>query len=188
MNEDDDTLFKPKGKGDMRVDYPELSGYKEFDELNSTEVRLCWLIGNRTSPFRDYEKAKRVKAALNQCYAGASRNRPIFVEMMKGEIPFRILEGIKKMSTFNPTYRTKAKLLDEFMFDQIQSLVMKPEETVKLMDIDDEKKYTSMMLDVSARMPDLIARMESGYGVSKAKVGKKTEVMASISDVSDRVS
>jgi hypothetical protein len=94
-----DSLFEPNGRSDMRLDYPELAGYEEFEVLSSTEVRLCWLIGNRTSPMAKYDKKKRVKAALQQCYKGASRNRKEYLEMMEGKIPHKILEGIAKMAS-----------------------------------------------------------------------------------------
>jgi hypothetical protein len=64
---------------------------------------------------------------------------------------------------------------------------MKPEEKILKMDIDDEKKYAAMMLDVSAKMPDMIARMETGYGVKKRSTSKETEVMSSIENVRDRL-
>ena len=55
------TLFEPKSNN-MELDYPELKGYKEFEDLSSRELKLCWLVGNRTSPIASYEKKKRLRA------------------------------------------------------------------------------------------------------------------------------
>jgi len=182
-----DSLFEPNGHNDMRIDYPELAEVEEFEILSSTEVRLCWLIGNRTSPLAKKKKAARVKAALEQSYKGASRKRKDYTDMMEGKFPHKILVGIEKMASYNPSYRLKAKLLDEYMFDQIQNLVMKSEDKVLSMDIDDEKKYTSMMLEVSSKMPEMIKRMESGYGVKKKKIKDEVKVMSSVKEVRERL-
>jgi hypothetical protein len=184
-----DSLFEPNGKSDMRLDYPELAEVPEFEELSSTEVRLCWYIGNRTSPLvkNIRDKGKRVKSALEKCYTGASRERQDYKDMLEGNFPHKILVGIEKMASYNPSFRLKAKLLDEWMFDKIQSLVMKDEVKINMMDIDDEKKYTSMMLEVSKSMPDMIGRMEQGYGVKKKKIEKEVQVMSSVGNIRERL-
>lgn len=178
-------LFEPKSNN-MELDYPELKGYKEFEDLSSRELKLCWLVGNRTSPIASYEKKKRLRAALEQCYNSASRNRKEYLEMHEGKIPQKLKEGITKMSTFNPSYRLRAKMLDEYMFDQLQTIVVKTEEEKKTMDIDEQKKYASLMMDVSAKMPEMINRMESGYGVT-VKKEKEVTVKSSIERVRDRL-
>ena len=77
-------------------------------------------------------------------------------------------------------------MLDEYMFDQLQTIVVKTEEEKKTMDIDEQKKYASLMLDVSAKMPEMINRIESGYGVTLNKE-KEVTVKSSIERVRDRL-
>lgn len=67
----DITLFEPTGR-DMALDYPELLKYPELMGLKDRELRLCWLMGNRTSPIAGYPVAKRLKAAVAQSYGRAS--------------------------------------------------------------------------------------------------------------------
>lgn len=43
-------LFGLESGDDLRIEYPELAQIDEFKNLKAKEVRLCWLLGNRTSP------------------------------------------------------------------------------------------------------------------------------------------
>jgi len=48
--EADLTIFGLTTDKDLRVEYPELDSIPEFKGMNKKEVKLCWMIGNRTSP------------------------------------------------------------------------------------------------------------------------------------------
>lgn len=175
-------LFEPTAQ-DMKLEYPELVEYKEFKGLSARELKLCWYVGNRTSPIANYRKEQRYKKALSMAYGKIGAKRKDVQDMLNGNIPDNILKGIKRMATFNPSVRLRAKFATEYIFDRLNELIEISEQDMKAMDFDDRKKYTELIIKISAEMPDMIKRMEGGYGI-KVEVKKKTaEVKASISEL-----
>ena len=61
-------LFGLERDGDLRIEYPELAEIDEFKDLKVKEVRLCWFLGNRTSPVYKLDKAKRLLNSLELVY------------------------------------------------------------------------------------------------------------------------
>jgi hypothetical protein len=171
----------------MRIDYPELSGYTELEPLTAREMMFCWLVGSRTSPIIKYEKLKRVRAAVAQAYPRASRKKKEVVAMMDGNIPSRLIAGVQRMASFRPSVRLRAKLMDEYIFNTLQELIVVGEEDKLAMDTDEKKKYADFVLKVSTEMPDMIKRMESGFGIKTAKEDEDVTIKASITDVRDRL-
>lgn len=51
-------LFGLETENDLRLEYPELAEIDEFKGLKAKEVRLSWLLGNRTSPIYRLSKRK----------------------------------------------------------------------------------------------------------------------------------
>tara|TARA_R110002020_G_scaffold236386_1_gene448713 strand:- start:2603 stop:3166 length:564 start_codon:yes stop_codon:yes gene_type:complete len=182
----DITLFEPTSR-DMELDYPELKGYKELKDLTSREIRLCWLVGNRTSPLSSYEKNKRLKAAINQVYGRASMKRKEVVAMMEGNIPERILLGIQRMASFRPSVRLRAKLINEYIFDQLQEIINVTTEEKSAMDTDEKKRYADLVIKVSSELPEIVSRMEGGYGIKVKENKENNKIKASVADVMDRV-
>ena len=105
------------------------------------------------------------------------------------EFSEEILRAIEIMASFNPSSRMKAKLLDEYAFDQLQSLVYISKDEKDMMDMDDKKKFADLLIKTSAAMSKFIQNSESGYGVKiKERVKKeKFELKASVADVIETV-
>jgi len=62
-------IFGLETDKDVKLEYPDLAELEEFKDLNSKQIRLCWLIGNRTSPiYRLSNKKERVQKALELTY------------------------------------------------------------------------------------------------------------------------
>jgi len=55
------------------------------------------------------------------------------------------------------------------------------------MEIEDKKKYADLVIKVSSELPDLVTRMESGYGVKVSDEEEDVGVKANIKDVRDRL-
>lgn len=179
---------------DMFVDYPELAEYEEFAELKPRELRFCWLVGNRTSPLISLDKEPRVRAAIKQVYGdvGSQKVRPEVKSMLDGKIPEKILNAINRMASFNPSYRLRAKLLDEYIFEQLNALVVISDKDRERMavDTDEKKKYSDLVIKVSSEMPNLVKRMEGGYGIrmtKKSNDAKEPKVLVNLKDVKDRI-
>jgi hypothetical protein len=172
-------LFDVDGEKDMRIEYPELMKIKEFSELkNKKEVRLCWLIGNRTSPIAGLEATQRIKKAFDIVYTSGvipSELLPMSKSAKREDVPDRILSAIERMSWFDTDGRLKAKLVTQYMFDMLVQMVMVDDSTFKLMDMDDKKKLAELMIKVNSELPGIIKTLEEGYGVKivERKTGKK---------------
>ena len=80
------------------------------------------------------------------------------------DIPFKILAGINKMVNYNPENRLRAKLTNQFIFDQMVSMVGSVDLS-SITDIDEKKKYVDLCLNVNKAMPEMIRTLEDGFGV-----------------------
>jgi hypothetical protein len=189
-NEDIDlTLFEPT-MSDMVSEYPELANYQEFKDLKPRDIKVAWYIGNRTSPLYKSEKdlKKRIILAAKEVYNKRSRNRSEVKTMLKGELPEYLEAVVKKMTSFDITHRLRAKFMDEYVFNQLESLAQLSDADRKVMDTDDKKKYAELAIKISSEMPNLIARMESGYGLKNDKtVVKEGQILTSVGKMKDRL-
>jgi len=179
------TLFEPK-VSDMRMDYPELAEYSEFKPLTARELKLCWYVGNRTSPIAKYKKATRYTRGIEMSFGKVAKKREDVKKMLEGDLPDHILLGIQRMATFNPSVRLRAKFSTEYIFDRLNEIIEVSQRDMEAMDFDERKKYSELIIKISSEMPDMVKRMEGGYGVkvtAKGRTRRKTEVTASISDL-----
>ena len=118
-------LFGLESGDDLRIEYPELAQIDEFKNLKAKEVRLCWLLGNRTSPlYKLSDKRERLNRALEIVYGKSYIQQKQLKALVDGDIPVEIKEAIKKMEEFNPEYRLRAKLLSEYMFETLNEMVV----------------------------------------------------------------
>lgn len=184
-------LFEVDPVRDMRIEYPELMKIPEFAKLErKEEVRLCWLIGNRTSPLSSMtDKASRIKKALEMVYGLETINRKKELKEMYDlkdgieSIPARLKDGIERMSWFNPESRLRAKLFTQYIFDTLNEMIVVDNATMKMMDMDDKKKYADLLIKVSSELPDMVKKLEEGYGVKvKSNVTKK-EILVDINKI-----
>lgn len=190
FTERDLVLFEPS-KRDMLLDYPELKDYEAFTNISKRDLIFVWYISNRTSPIIREPKDRRIKLACEFAYPAhvLKNNERVMGIYNEAEFPQEILEAIDVMSSFNPSFRMRAKLLNEHNFEQLQALVYLSEEEKGAMDLDDKKKYSELLIKTSNALPSMIQAMETGYGV-KVKKEKKEEwslKTKGITEVVDRV-
>jgi hypothetical protein len=176
-------LFGVETSSDLRNEYPELADIPEFKSLQPKQVRLCWLLGNRTSPLYKLEKRSRLDKALQTIYGLAYKEREDLTQMLKDGLPDDIREGVKRMETFNPEYRLRAKLLSQYMFETLNDMVVIEPSVLASMDIDDKKKYTDLVVKIHSELPDMVRRLEESYGVKVIDKKTKNKVTVSIGDV-----
>jgi len=177
------TLFGLDSESDLRIEYPELADVKEFQDLKVKEVRLCWLLGNRTSPIYKLSKQERLNKALELVYGNAYSIRADLKPIMSGNMPDNIKEGIKKMELYNPEYRLRAKLMSQYMFDMLNDMIVLDTATLVGMDIDEKKKYTDLIVKIHSELPDMVKRLESSYGIKTIDKKTNKQVLVRINDV-----
>ncbi len=176
-------LFNLEGEGDLRIEYPELAETEEFKDLRVKEVRLCWLIGNRTSPIYKMSKKERVFKALEIVYGKYYDRNKDLQGIINGDIPENIKNGIRRMELYNPEYRLKAKLMSQYMFEILNDMILLDATTLATMDIDEKKKYTDLVVKIHSELPDMVKRLETSYGVKTIERKSKKQVMVGINDV-----
>lgn len=170
-------LFEPKGI-DLRYDYPELAEIPEFMELDSpSDLNFVWWYANRTSPIIKLEKSQRWLEAAKKAYGPNGVERTSVKEMIKGKIPDKISAAIDVMVKFNPHIRLVAKFAEQAAYDEIIEMINISELDKKtvMQDADLMKKRTDFLFSANSRLPEMIARIERGYGVT-LKNKKKEEI------------
>ena len=181
------SLFEPTNR-DMKLDYPELAKVEEFEELGARDLKFVWWVGNRTSPLASLNPEIRVKEAYKLAYDGYSRDKKLQDQLKKGQIPVKFKDAITRMSKFVPSVRLKAKLDTEYIFDSMQSLIFISPSEKKDMDGEDKKDYQALLSKISKDLPDLVNKIENGYGVKVVhKDNRKAEVKISLKDVLDEI-
>lgn len=176
-------LFDLERDGDLRIEYPELSEMDEFKDLKVKEVRLCWFLGNRTSPIYKLDKANRLEKALELVYGRSYKSRADIKEMSNGSLPDHIVKGVHRMESFNPEYRLRAKLMSQYMFDVLNDMIILDNTTLATMDVDEKKKYTDLVVKIHSELPNMVKTLESAYGVKSVEKKTKKEVLVKINDV-----
>jgi len=132
-------MFEPTAR-DMKLDYPELAEVEEFKKLNARELKFCWYMGSRTSPFANMNKKKRLKVASATAWGGYHAQKKQIKELAEGKLTDDIIVGINKMSTFNPSVRLKAKFMQEYIFEKMQTIIIISPEDMDELDADEKKK------------------------------------------------
>jgi len=176
-------LFGLERDGDLRIEYPELSEMEEFKDLKVKEVRLCWFLGNRTSPIYKLDKANRLEKALELVYGRSYKSRADIKEVSNGSLPDHIVKGVHRMESFNPEYRLRAKLMSQYMFDVLSDMIILDNTTLATMDVDEKKKYTDLVIKIHSELPEMVKTLESAYGVKSVEKKTKKEVLVKINDV-----
>lgn len=175
ITSNDIILFEPSDRS-MFIDYPEFKEYEAFTKITTRDLKFVWYVSNRTSPIIREPKEKRIKKACELAYDRKvlSTNERIKSMYTEFKIPSDIVDAISVMASFNPDFRMRAKMLNEYNFDKLQSLVYLDEKIMQSLDLDDRKKYAELLIKTSAALGDMIVNLESGFGV-KVKKEKQEE-------------
>lgn len=176
-------IFGMESDGDLRLEYPELAEIDEFKNLKAKEVRLCWLLGNRTSPIYSLSKGQRLVKALELTYGKDYAIRKDLGDIINGNMPDEIVAGIKRMESFNPEYRLRAKLMSQYMFEILNDMIVLDSVTLAAMDIDEKKKYTDLVVKIYGELPQMVKTLESSYGAKVVERKTKKQVLVKINDV-----
>ena len=172
----------------MRLDYPELADYDEFKELSARELKFCWFMGNRTSPLvrQNLQKKVMLNRAISESFGKSAKNREDVKQMLAGDIPENIMLGIKRMATFSPSVRLRARFMNEYIFDRLEEVIMLDETVKKSLSMDEKKRYADLLTKVTGELPDVVKQMEGGFGlrVKAKKKSDKAEVKVKIGDLS----
>lgn len=172
-------LFQPSDL-DLRLDYPELFEYSAFEELTPKEVLFVWYFGNRTSPYYLItDKKKKLDLCIKASFGYLSDDDYYYYS--NGKMPPQISIAIEQMQKFNPSYRLRAKMGIEKIFNIVEDFIGS---LSNITDVDEIKKASDVLLDIAGKMESVVKQLEQGYGIKtvsakalKEEKGKKPTAM-----------
>ena len=171
-------LFAPKSGRGLRVDYPELNEYQEFQGLKSVDMLFVWWFSCKSSPYFDLRKPER--EIVQMCI---EKSKMWFDDDGKKErflaqnFPEKISAAIALMKTFQPSVRTLGRLSAVRSLNNIRKLTSlqldKDGNHNLFKNKDDEwdfKKrndYMKMIISKEKEIDSIIEKAERGYGLTK---------------------
>ena len=180
MTEDDEFIeleavyiFKP-GDAEMQQQYPELKAEKAFKTLTNSQLMFVWYYANKTSPFRDLPDHKKINQAwMSSGFDAGNKNHLKLKHMNKW--PDHIEKAMEKMAEYNPDLRFQANIATANIFNNMKLLIATNESELKLKEPNHQKQYMDMVIGISKEMPNIIKKLEEGYGITTGKVKVKNQ-------------
>jgi len=158
-------LFEPNNRN-LSIEYPELAGISEFAELNTSDLKFVWYYSNRTSPhYSDNNQTRKISKCIRESY-GNSLDEDVKAKFLSSNFPHKLKQAMKRMETFNPSLRLKAKLSVERIFDNLQRLVDIEEGDLEDMELNNKKDYVALAIKISESLPSIVRQLEEGFGVT----------------------
>jgi len=170
----DPTVVAPE---EYRHKYPEIDRIPEFNDLSARALVFIWWYANPTSPLvlsiiDDYE---RVEAAMKISKFNPGKGEKEKILSLQFENNMAI--AIDKMSQFDPGIRYKGYKMIKTLFEQYEGIIAKGTDAFKVVEgkgdnqvsYIDYKKFVDTSSKVVEVMPDLIQKLEEGFGVIEAK-------------------
>ena len=187
--EDKILLYGPKsGKSLIRI-YPELNEEKVFKDLSLEDLNFAWYVGNPTSPIdEDLDLYIKLRMAASVCIKSSEDKKKNYAA---GNIPDAVKAAIKKMESYSPDARMLAKKMTQETFFKYQELLKvnvdkdflitrkigRGEDAEEITEIDwtGRKAYVDSATKIIAELPELVKKMEEGYGITGTENKGKTE-------------
>lgn len=168
------SMFYPKTKDGLLIDYPQLQKFKEFNELRKEELLFVFFFYCKSSPLAGIDNQyRRAEKAVSHSFSNTGTQEA--AQFKKCNFPDRIIVAGEKMRIFEPGPRIRAKKL-------IEKILSDYEKIVGGTDVDDEensdmnkkKNYVELTKIVANALPGLISQAEESFGVTE--IGSEEEL------------
>ena len=107
------SMFYPKTRKGLSVDYPELSKVAAFKNLNKHQLLFVWYYACKASPFyREEDYSVKAEQSLIESH-GVKAAEGLMGKFKSGSFPEVIRVAIAEMSKFEVGPRIQAKLMVE---------------------------------------------------------------------------
>lgn len=165
-------IFPPINNRPLTVTYPELKEVEEFVKLTPKELLFVWYY---TIPYSGYPIKDRVKLSINDAYgddiSDNEKNKLIYDNWNSD-----LRSAAAKMETYNLSARMKSKAISEQIFANLRKIVnLDISGLIDEQKWEDIKKYTAICGDITDQLPDMIRKIEDGYGVGEVAVTYRGE-------------
>lgn len=175
-------IFDPSGirPAEYRSHYPELKRIQEFDDLSATELICIWYYANPTSDIIGIENdMERIAKALE--LSNLTPQKAIREDVLKLAFPEIWAIAIERMRNMEPDARMKARAMIitiinnyENLCDPSSYMVDEKGEDGKTVSVVDTVKYVNATTKIAQELPNMIAKLEEGFGVS-SRTGDEDE-------------
>lgn len=178
-------LFDPAGikPEDYKHRYPELERTPEFSELHTRALLFVWWYSNPTSEFvldthDDYERAEKA-LAKSQFNPGKTEREDI----LRCQFTSELAAAIKKMASYDPGARFKSYLMIKKIFDNYQTIIDQGPEAFTTTEgsgdsavtYTDHKRYVDVSAKIAEEIPNLLHKLEEGFGIVNMSGDDKDE-------------
>jgi hypothetical protein len=151
----DYVIFCPKGKEDLRRDYPELWDYPALAKLtNPSELVFVWWYACRSSPIIDFPEEKRFPIAVSKAFKGARANEVMSKYApteQAPKLPEEWKAAITVMNGFNPFMRIEMAVDNLFLLRQCQRHIRQEEGGIQK-DRESYLKVASLARDIQSKI------------------------------------
>lgn len=167
-------LFGPHEGKDLFRSHPQLKEVKEFSILSPTEMEFVWKwrCGSFDQLYFGIED-RRLEDSIDSTFSEKNNYQSLRADYLSGKMPEKIRSAGVKMELFSPDYRFRAKQMVIKMFENIEAIttIGKSEfiDGEGHIDADRQKNYTSICEKAIELIPQLIAQIENGYGITDVK-------------------
>ena len=171
------SMFYPKTRNGLILDYPELEKIEVFRKLNKHDLLFVWYFACESSPFYKEEDLKvKTENALIEAY-GINAADSLRSKFLAGNFSDKIRDGIAEMQKFKIGPRVKAKIMTEKAMNNYYELIDTDVNTA-FKDKDHEedfvkrKSYVDATAKIIASLPTLISQAERGFGLTEKEEGE----------------
>jgi hypothetical protein len=176
------SIFKPKSKRGLFLDYPELRKVPAFTNLSPDEMLFVWYYACESSPFVDLTTERtRIEESLNisMLRGGKKMSKDQKDRLLEGEFSAKVTTAIDHMQKYRVGPRIRAKMMVEKGFENLEkilnidasnnSLFLNKEGEV---DFAKKKSYVDTMAKATDILPKVIEQLEGGFNIKKDKAGE----------------
>ena len=157
-------LFPPKGDRPLTVTYPELKDIPEFTKVTPSELLFAWYY---SIPYSGFPMRDRINMSIKDAY-GDSLSEEAKNKLAYNNWSDEQRAACSRFETFNMSARLKIKSMTETLFAKYESIIKQDvNDIVANKDWEELKKWTSVTQDIYKQLPDMVKRLEDGYGVGE---------------------
>lgn len=157
-------LFPPKGDRPLTVTYPELKEIPEFVKISPAELRFAWYY---SIPYNGFPMKDRITKSIKDAFGDS------LTEEQKNKLSYNnwsddLRAACSRFDTFNLSGRLKIKSITENLLAKYESIINTDvNDIINTKNWEELKKWTSVTQDIYKQLPDIIKRLEDGYGVGE---------------------
>lgn len=160
-------VFALKSNRELKREYPELSEYEEFRQLENRELVFVWAWACRTSPFLELEEEKRLIPCIEWAFPGKQQRESKMADYAGMRFPDHIKGAIKRMERFDPGLRIQMAADNIHLLKQCQKAIRQDTSKATPEEMEDYIKTATLARKLMSEIQKDIERGNLGVEESK---------------------